>query len=269
MRIALFSDIHGNRVALDAVIRDAEAFGVDGYVAVGDYVAIGPSPVAVLDAVAALEPLAVVRGNTDRYVVTGDRPTPTLEQAQADPGLVALYAEINASFAWTQGFVTSAGWFDWLDSLPLESSITLEDGSTLLAVHSTPGSDDGEGVHPGHSDAELEGIFDECLADLACVGHTHEPVLRRLSGTSVINLGAVGNPKAPDLRASYVIVESTSSSTNVHHRRVAYDHAAFTDAVIRSRHPAVDYILAFQRGEIRGSKPHDDHFVPPLTAPAV
>ena len=46
MRLALFSDIHGNRFALDAVIADAQAFGVDSYLAVGDLAAVGSEPVA-------------------------------------------------------------------------------------------------------------------------------------------------------------------------------------------------------------------------------
>ena len=35
MRVALFSDIHGNKIALDAVIADARRIGVDAFCAVG------------------------------------------------------------------------------------------------------------------------------------------------------------------------------------------------------------------------------------------
>ncbi|HET6417390.1 MAG TPA: metallophosphoesterase, partial [Polyangiales bacterium] len=114
MRVALLSDIHGNRIALDAVIEDARCFGIDVFCAVGDLAAIGPEPVSVLEALAELENITIVRGNTDRYIVTGEGPPPTLEQAQADPRLVDLHARVRASFAWTRGFVTSAGWFEWL-----------------------------------------------------------------------------------------------------------------------------------------------------------
>jgi Icc-related predicted phosphoesterase len=147
MRVALFSDIHGNRIALDAVVGDARRFGVDAFCAVGDLAAIGPEPVLVLEALAELENIAVVRGNTDRYIVTGEGPPPTLEQAQKDPALIDLHARVRASFAWTRGFVSAAGWLDWLGNLPIEATIPLEDGARLLAVHASPGSDDGEGVH--------------------------------------------------------------------------------------------------------------------------
>ena len=108
-----------------------------------------------------LENLRVVRGNTDRYIVTGEGPTPTLEQARADPELVDLYARVTGSFSWTRGFVTSAGWFDWLERLPLEVRLTLPDGSRLLAVHASPGLDEGEGIHPGQSNARIARLVED------------------------------------------------------------------------------------------------------------
>ena len=267
VRIALLSDIHGNRIALDAVIEDARLHGVDTFCAVGDLAAIGPEPVAVLEALAALENVTVVRGNTDRYIVTGEGPPPTLAQAQADPRLVDLHARVKASFAWTRGFVTAAGWFDWLAGLPVEATLALADGARLLVVHASPGADEGEGVHPGRSNAELAALFADCEADFVCVGHTHEPVLRRVGRTTLINLGCVSNPVAPDLRASYVILDCSKGGTSVHHRRVSYDHAAFIDSVHRSRHPEGEFILSHQRSERRGRQPHADHVVPVPSSP--
>ena len=262
MKLALLSDIHGNRVALDAVIADAQGLGVDAYWAVGDLVAIGPEPVAVLERFAELENLTALRGNTDRYIVTGEGPPPSLEEARADPELIDLYARVTGSFAWTRGFVTAAGWLDWIEQLPLEARLTLPDGSRLLAVHASPGTDEGEGIHPARSNAELAELVRGCEAEIVCAGHTHEPVLRELDGVRVVNLGCVSNPVAPDLRASYLIVDATESGTRLQHRRVSYDHRAFIDSVHRSRHPEADFILSHQRGERRSRIPHADHAGP-------
>jgi putative phosphoesterase len=262
MRIALLSDIHGNRFALDAVLAHARSAGVDAYWALGDLAAIGPEPVAVLERLAGLENAIVIRGNTDRYIVTGEGPPPSLEDARARPELIDLFARVAASFAWTRGYVTAAGWFDWLEALPLEARVTLPDGSRLLAVHASPGSDDGEGIHPGRSPSELAQLVDGCEADIVCVGHTHEPLLRDVGGVRVVNLGSVSNPTAPDLRASYVILDASASRTTIEHHRVAYDHAAFIEAVHRSRHPEAEFILRFQRGEKHGRIPHADESLP-------
>ena len=90
MRIALMSDIHGNAIALDAVIADLRHVGApDAVVIVGDLVAIGHDPVGVLQRLADLPNMSAVRGNTERYTTSADRPPPTLEQAAADPALRA------------------------------------------------------------------------------------------------------------------------------------------------------------------------------------
>ena len=90
MKIALFSDIHGNSVALDAVLADIQSQGgVEGYWVLGDLVAVGHDPVGVLERLTALPNVQYVRGNTDRYVVSGDRPPLTLADAAANPSLIA------------------------------------------------------------------------------------------------------------------------------------------------------------------------------------
>jgi predicted phosphodiesterase len=67
MKIALISDIHGNSIALDAVLSDVRfAGGVDEYWIVGDHVAIGPDPNGVLERLTSLPEVSFTRGNTDR-----------------------------------------------------------------------------------------------------------------------------------------------------------------------------------------------------------
>lgn len=83
MRLALLSDIHGNSIALDAVLADIQKQGsVDGHWILGDFSALGHGPVDVLERVTALPNVSFTRGNTDRYIITGERPGPTLEEAQ-------------------------------------------------------------------------------------------------------------------------------------------------------------------------------------------
>ena len=68
MRVAVLADIHGNLPALDAVLRDVEAAGVDAVVLDGD-IADGPMPAQTLDRLAGLGDRAVwVRGNSDRSI---------------------------------------------------------------------------------------------------------------------------------------------------------------------------------------------------------
>lgn len=275
VRIALISDIHGNSIALEAVLADCETTGVDRFWFVGDYVALGPSPDAVLRRITSIPDAVFVRGNTDRYVVTGDGPPPTLETVRANPALIPTYAAIAASFAWTRGFVVATGWYDWLADLPLEHRYLAPNGVRILAVHASPGDDDGEGIHPGRSNDDIASLVRGCDADLVVVGHTHEPFVRQVGATLVVNVGSVSNPRGDDARASYVVMDVDDRAVSFTHHRVAYDYEAFASEVVLSRHPGASFIMSHQRGEQLARPPHADHIPPHLgktvrvTAPAL
>ncbi len=249
MRLALLSDVHGNLLALDAVLADLDTQGgTDGYMVLGDLAAIGSDPVAVLERLANLPGVRFVQGNTDRYLVTGERPCPHVDDALADPALVPRLVEVAASFAWTQGALTPGDWLDWLAALPSELRLRLPDGTRLLATHVAPGQDDGAGIHPAMPDNELTALLEDCGADLVCVGHTHWPLDKPLGARRMVNVGSVSNPWAPDPRASYVLLEADNHGYQIAFRRVAYDQQAAIAAVRRSRHPAGDFIVDWLQG---------------------
>ncbi len=250
MRIVLLADIHGNSIALDAVLADIQAQGdVDAYWILGDLVAIGHDPAGVIDRLYRLPEAHFVRGNTDRYVVTGVRPRPTREEVKADTGLLSLSTGIAQSFTWTQGAVTASGWLEWLAKLPLEQRLVLPDGTRLLGVHASPGHDSNQGIHPALSEKELQSLLAGCNADLVCVGHTHWPLDLKVGDVHLVNVGCVSNPLPPDLRASYVILDAGESGYQLQQRRVDYSHLAVIAAVERVRHPAASHITRLMRGE--------------------
>jgi predicted phosphodiesterase len=252
MRIALFSDIHGNAIALDAVLADIERHGgVDAYWVLGDLVAIGPDPLGVLERLANLPNTYYLRGNTERYTITDELPFPTLADAAADPRLLPLVVRVAQSFAWTRGAGAAAGWLPWLSALPSEQRLTLPGGARLLGVHAAPGTDDGDGIHPAQSDDELQALLAGCGAEIICVGHTHWPVDRSVAGMRVINLGSVSNPFPPDLRASYVLLDADASGYRLRHLRADYDREVVIEQAQRVGHPGADYITGFLRGTHR------------------
>jgi predicted phosphodiesterase len=248
MRLGVLSDVHGNRHALEAVLADGAAQGVDRWWVLGDLVAIGPDPVATLELLTEVPGLVATRGNTERYVLTTDRPPPLLGDAIGHPELLELVVATESSFAWTRGAVTATGWLPWLTELPLEVRIDLPDGTRLLGVHATPGRDDGDGISPQRPTDELRADLSGAEAHVVIAGHTHRPTDRRIGAVRVLNGGSVSNPITDDLRAGYLVVHADADDHRVEHRRVAYDRAAFLERVATSGHPQQDYIASFQRG---------------------
>lgn len=254
MRMALISDIHGNSIALDAVLADVEAQGgVDGYWLLGDFSGMGFDPVGVLERVAKLPNAVFTRGNHDRATVTGERPGPSDEAAQAHPKLIPFVLNMATCLAWAQGQILASGWWDWFTRLPLETRLTLPDGTRILGVHSAPGTDDGPGIIPLMNDDELRVLLKPAEADLVIVGHTHVPLDRSVDGMRVFNLGSVSNPLRERLEASYAILEADDAGYTLQLRYVDYDHEAVIEALRRLKHPAADFLARFIRGEVTPS----------------
>src|SRR6266700_4846559 len=99
MRLAILSDIHGNPLALNAVLADIQSQGeVDAYWVLGAFAALGYDPVTPLEQVTAFSHASFTRGNTDRYVVTQDLPVQP-EKALQNPVLLAQVIEATRSFS--------------------------------------------------------------------------------------------------------------------------------------------------------------------------
>lgn len=249
-RIAILADIHGNAMALDAALSQIEADGgADAYWLLGDYVAIGVDPLGVMERIGQLPNAVFVRGNTDRLVASLDEMDPWLDEVKEDPQLWPILIQINRSMAWTSGAMVAGDHLKWLSKLPLERRFTLPDGTRVLLVHASPGTDDGVGIHPKLDDEALAELIAAAEADLILIGHTHVPLDRQLAGVRVVNPGSIGNPVLPGAGAYYALLEARSEGYHLTLHEAEYDRVEAIAAVVRTKHPAAEYITSFLLGE--------------------
>jgi len=150
MRLGIVADIHGNDVALRAVVKDAVREEVDHWWALGDLVLFGPRPAEVLELLHGMPGISMLRGNTDRYVLTGEQPAPhaTAADAAARIDLVERYGKMAAGIGWTRGVLDQAGLLDSLTALPMHLRLVSASGASILGVHASPRADDGPGIEP-------------------------------------------------------------------------------------------------------------------------
>lgn len=217
MRVAVISDVHGNAAALDAVLADAAAADVTAYWILGDLVAYGPRPAETLDRIRGLGDVRCVRGNTDRYVLTGDVSgmQPRVDEPRTEEERRVL-AEVLGSLAWTRDAVAAAGHERWLSTRPVEERVILPNGPRVLLAHASPGRDDGAGAHPDGTDADLHALgFTRDAADLVLVGHTHVPLDRAVHGVRVVNPGAVSLPRSRDGLARWALLTADEEGYDV------------------------------------------------------
>ena len=257
MRLALLSDVHGNPLALDAVLADiAASGGVDGYLVLGDIAFGGYDPSGAVERLRGLPGARFVRGNTERLFADG-QPAPLLQELRGSPSEASRQVGFAAAMAWTHGHLTGRGQLDWLTTLPLELRLTLPDGTRLLGAHAAPGSDGSDGrdrcVTPAHGDDALRTLLRGCEAELVCVGHTHWPLDRTVDGVRLVNVGSVSNPWAPDLRACYLLLEAGHHGYRCEHRRVWYDVDVVLESLRRAGQPTSEFLAGYFRGQYHPS----------------
>jgi putative phosphoesterase len=256
MRLGVVADIHGNDVALRAVLDDAAGCHVDRWWALGDLVLFGPRPAEVLELLQGLPGIGLLRGNTDRYVLTGEQPAPhaTAADAAGSTDLVERYAAMAAGIGWTRGVLGQAGLLDSLAALPAELRVQFADGTVVLGVHASPGSDDGPGIDPGIPGEQLGRLLAGCGADIVVGGHTHFATDRAVGGIRALNPGSTGLPRLCG-QASWLLLEHNGDAgLTAELRNVPFEVSTVISDLHRRRHPNADFvesILTGQRQQLR------------------
>jgi putative phosphoesterase len=250
MRLGIIADIHGNDVALRTVLQDAERLGVSRWWALGDLVLFGPRPAEVLELLLGLPGIAVLRGNTDRYVLTGEQPAPhaTLADAARSIDLVERYAAMAAHIAWTRGVLDQAGLLDALEGLPAQLRLRVAGESTVLGVHASPRADDGPGIDPRAGDEQLGPLLAGCGADVVIGGHTHYATDRRVDGIRALNPGSAGLPRTPGT-AGWLLLDDEEGHLAVTQREVPFDAGAVVSDLQRRRHPGREFVASLLTGQ--------------------
>lgn len=207
MRIAVVSDIHGNRTAFEAVLNDLRETSPDLILHGGDVADGGSSPIEIVDQIRALGWQGVV-GNTDEMLY---RPESLAEfAARRPPQLQPMFAMIEEMAAFTRDALGEdrLAWFSKLPKSQVHHPVAL--------VHATPDS-------PWRSimqdNPELEETYPTLNQPIVVYGHIHKPYIRKLNKFTIANSGSVGLPHDGDHRASYLLIDGSVPKI----RRVEYD----------------------------------------------
>ena len=225
-RFALYSDIHGNIAALDAVLADIGDTGITERYCLGDLVGYGPEPAAVIARVRETgDP--VIRGNYDDGV--GKR----LGQCGCYYGTPEAKADGAESYAFTDDALSGD---DHAYLASLRDDVRFEaEGVRVLLCHGSPRRIN-EYLMPDRPNHHLAKLADEAEADLICFGHIHIPydrIVRGADGRDVhfVSDGSVGRPKDGDPRACWAEIRLEHGGIEVLFHRVRYDAEAVARAV--------------------------------------
>jgi predicted phosphodiesterase len=241
--VAVLSDIHGNRWALEAVLADIDKRGITAIVNLGDSL-YGPlDPAGTAELLLSLD-ATTVRGNEDRIII---------EDTETSSTLTYVREKLTIDH------------IDFLKSLHVTESL----GSKGLLFHGTP-RDDAEylihevradGLHQ-RSEREMRRSLKGRRERLFLCGHDHLPnVLELGDDRMILNPGSVGLPAYTDAipfehyvengdpRARYCIVKQTAWGWRAEQIEVPYDHDAASNMARRNNRDDWAYWLKTGRAK--------------------
>lgn len=236
MRYLLLSDVHANRPALEAVLRDAKNQGeLAGIYHLGDLVGYAPWPNEVIEMIQTAG-IAGVSGNYDTTVALGYKHCGCRAESAHQEELAHL------SFAWTLEHTTDAS-RRFMQGLPFRMDIRPfgghQSGPTIRLLHGNHGLNTVY-VTEDRSDEFLMTMAERMGAkagDAIAFGHTHKPWHRVVNAVHFVNTGSVGRPKDGDPRAGYVLLDVTETDIAVEFVRIEYDVEEAARAIIESDLP--------------------------------
>jgi diadenosine tetraphosphatase ApaH/serine/threonine PP2A family protein phosphatase len=230
----IFSDVHGNLEALEAVFSHGESAGIEFYICLGDIIGYGANPNECVEAVRGLSSCACVKGNHDAAVV--DPLERSFFHSVALEGVrftEATLSDENRKFIEELPYVyTSNGLFIAVHASPYKPEAweyVLDQGGAKRAFGATP-------------------------HQIAFIGHSHTPVVFRDDGRAerllpgdqleiekevryVVNVGSVGQPRDGNPDASFLIFDDKKLTAKI--VRVEYDRKKAAEKILKAGLPPV------------------------------
>jgi putative phosphoesterase len=211
MKVAFLSDIHGNAVALEAVLQDLREQSTDQIVVLGDISYRGPEPKKCIELLQQLQ-AQVIKGNADEWIVRG------IEQGEVPDRVIEM---MRLEREWSLSRLELAE-LQYLQQLPTEVLLSINERA-IHAFHATPHSLF-EMVLPNADDATIKSkLISPSQSDLTIYGHIHKSYIRFVEGKMIINTGSVGLPFDGCAMASYAIINIEKAGVTASIRRVQYD----------------------------------------------
>ncbi len=204
-KYCLYSDIHGQKLNMDAVEEKLFAENPDKVLNLGDQVGLGPDPAEVVQRLMDRPEIDVIVGNVDLWVTRKVWET-TEAKSPHQEWMFRMMEQTRERLNEDQ--------LEWLDNLPFAMTYTPEFGHDLHIFHGTPYDIGDNDAFPFRlTDEEISEKLSDYNYDVMAHGHIHGPSIRNIKNGNKINqlvcAAAVGMSWDGDPRPSYAVVEYT------------------------------------------------------------
>lgn len=208
--IALLADVHGNLVALDAVLEDLRRREIKAIYVAGDLLFGGDDPLGVWRRLTEVK-AKCIRGLSDAALATLD-PDQMSPASDAEKNRMQRFLETRQAV----GELV----LKYLERLPDSMRIALVDGREIVLVHGSPADPTVEISHD-LTDDEVVALLADDPADIIACGGSHVPFQRQIEEVRVLGLGSVGQSPEGNV-AHYAILTPRTEGTLIEQAWVRY-----------------------------------------------
>lgn len=222
VKVAVISDIHGNYVALEEVLKDAKTNNVDKYIFSGDLINEFPFGNKVINLIKELEKehdVYVVKGNREQYLIEYEENKYKWENVQFK-NTIFMRNELTDDN------------FEYVRNLPFLLNIKIEDISFKIFHGSIYNIS--EFIH-NYDEEVMEKIARESDEDVLVFGHSHQRIwYKDAYGKKFINAGCSGVSKVNPKHAEYLILEVDKDKLNIIEKNIEYDTDKLKEEIVKS-----------------------------------
>ena len=237
MKIAVLSDIHGNKVALDAVNSDIIKEKVDEIIFLGDYITdFSGYTNEILEYIKSNGNI-IIAGNREKYILNNTIANNFIQ-----------FETINIC----QNEISNKN-KKWISTLQEKVSIRYKDNLSLYCVHGSPNSINEKILEENNN--LLKYYLENISENILVCGHTHIQWYKKINDKIVLNPGSVGVNFSGNKSAQYAIIESIKNDINIELKNVFYDFnelkrisnqkISWITLSIRSMEDGIDYNMKF------------------------
>ncbi len=233
MRFGVISDVHGNIIALNEVLKEFEKRKVDKIICIGDIIGIGPrSEETVQKIIGFNDKLICVRGNHEGYLLDGIPDVVHNRPMREDEKEFHL---------WTQSTLSKTS-KEFLSKLPFEQYVEIE-GKKIYISHYPY---EKNMIFKRHifkpNIDECKELFSDIEADIYLFGHTHNKIYNEVEDKMYINPGALGCP-CDSNKADCGILEIDKSKIHYEQIGIEYDKNITINQIEELKYPCYKSIL--------------------------
>lgn len=238
MRIGIISDIHGNILALEEVLKKFETENIDKIICLGDVIGIGPYPEKCVQKLVDIQEniISYVNGNHEKYLLNG---IPKTNHNEKNGRL--LTEEEKSTHKWNHNRLNKEQ-VEYIKNLKDKDILNIGDNKIVIEHYPTDLDKNHKKFYNIPKEDILEELFEEKDANIFLFGHTHTAYYKVMNSKYFINPGSLGCPSNTSC-ASVGVLEIDKKSINYKNIQVEYDVKKVIDDIRTLNYPLSDFMI--------------------------